>query len=408
MEQISVEEAKALWRQAVEKRPRVTETIDLVAARGRVLAQEVKAPFDVPAFNKSAMDGYAVRYEEGRTDYTIVGLIGAGLVWDKPVDKGQAVRIMTGAAVPADCDTVIMQEGVETTGQVGDFLHVKGAVTAGQHVIGRAEECKEGTPLLAPGILIDSAVQSVLAGLGLNEVQVYAPLKALLLTSGREVVEPGQALGPGQIYNSNRFLLEGLLRDQGIEHISHYHVSDDPELLEQEVQNVVNMAQDVDLIVSTGGVSVGLFDSMPHIYQALGAQVLYHRISMRPGAASYGAVTPKGLLIFGLSGNPVAAYNGFQLLAKEALQLARGCRAKAEEAILCVSDCDFTKKNPLDRYVQGRVYSQEGTLRFTLSDSMSSSAMVSLATVNALAYVPQGTKGVKTGDLIRVFLTKPL
>lgn len=408
MKSCTVKEAQALWRDALSKTPRKTMRLPLETARGYVLGENVLAPFDVPAFDKSAMDGYAIAYQEGRQDYRIVGILGAGLAWDGPLCPGEALRLMTGAPLPDGCDTVVMQESVESTGQVGASMHIKGAVQRGQHVIHRAEECQAGTPLLKKGMMIDANVQSVLAGLGFVEVIVYEPLKALVLTSGREVVNPGVDLGPGQIYNSNRYLLTGLLEEIGVQVETVYHISDDPDLLEKEIQAVIGLVKDVDLVVSSGGVSVGLFDTMPHIFEALGARPLYSRIAMRPGAASYGAVTGEGLMIFGLSGNPVAAYNGFQLLVKPTLLQAQGLEKAESIWVSCICDCDFTKKSPLDRYVQGHIYQKEGAFHFTLSKSSSSAAMVSLAHVNALAYIPQGQEGVKKGDFISVLSTKVL
>lgn len=408
MKVCSVKEVQNLWQRALDKRGNQVVEVPLEEAGSCVLGQDIVAPFDVPAFDKSAMDGYAICYQEGRRDYRIVGVIGAGQVWDQPLGPGEALRLMTGAAVPPACDTVVRQESVDTTGQVGDWMHIKGPVQEGQHIIGRAEDCLAGTPLLAAGTLIDAQVQSVLAGLGLSRLLVHKPLKALVLTSGREVVEPGRPLGPGQIYNSNRYLLTGLLEDLGVGVKASYHISDDPDLLEQEIERVTSLVEGVDLVISSGGVSVGLFDTMPHIFESLGAIPLYNRIAMRPGAASYGAVTDQGLMIFGLSGNPVAAYNGFQLLVKPTLLRAQGLQWGKSPWLSCICDCDFTKQNPLDRYVQGRMYEKEGALHFTLSGSSSSAAMVSLAGVNALGYIPKGHKSLKKGDFISVLSTKAL
>lgn len=408
MKTITVQEASGLWRDALDGREARRVTLGLNQALGSVLAESIVASQSIPAFNKSAMDGYAIAYQEGIQEYEVMGLIGAGQVWDQPLATGQALRIMTGAPLPQACDTVIMQEAVDGSGQVGSRIAVRGVVKKGQHVIQKGEECAPGDILLEPGLLLDGTVQSVLAGIGRQEVAVYEPLKALLLTSGREIIEPGQVLEPGQIYNSNRFLLEGLLRETGISSIRHYHVSDDPELLEGEIQTVMELAQGVDIILSSGGVSVGLFDSMPHIYEALGARMLYQRIAMRPGAASYGGITPEGRLIFGLSGNPVAAYNGYHLLVKPALQLARGIGLEKESLMTAILDCDMAKKNPLDRYVQGQAYWYAGNLHFRMAPSQSSSAMVSLASVNALAYVPQGTEGLGKGSPIHIISTKSI
>ena len=282
---VTVEEALQLWDEALQTQVHKVETIDVKAAKGYVLAEDIIAPTDVPAFPKSAMDGYAITYKADCNEYIVDGIIGAGVVWEHSVETGHAVRIMTGAPVPDTCDTVIMQEQVVGSGEPGTTITIQGKYTCGDHIIPQGEECSAGTTVIPRGTEVTSTVQTILTGLGFTEITVNAMPRVLVLTSGHEVIEPGESLTPGKIYNSNRAMICGLLEDLGFHKITHYHVSDAPEELESEINHVLQLSEDADIIISSGGVSVGLFDTMPLIYEKLGAQSIYARIQMRPGAA---------------------------------------------------------------------------------------------------------------------------
>ena len=401
---VTVDEALHLWNEALREQHHSIESIAVGDAKGCVLAEDVLAPTDVPAFHKSAMDGYALAYDPNCDTYIVDGIIGAGVVWDKPVTTGHAVRIMTGAPVPSTCDTVIMQEQVKGTGEIGSTITIQGHQQKGSHIIPRGEECSIGTVVIPEGTEVTSTVQTILTGLGYTNVSVYAMPRILVLTSGHEVIEPGEPLAAGKIYNSNRMMICSLLNDLGFQRVTHYHVSDAPDKLDSEIARVLELSEQADIIISSGGVSVGMFDTMPLIYEKLGAKTLYERIQMRPGAASYGAVTPKGQLIFGLSGNPGAAFNGWHLLVVPTLRRYKGIKNWSTPVLNCVMDCDLSKRNAFDRYVQGKVIFDDGQPRFVANRHFNSSSMLGLYTVNALACIPQGVHEVHEGDIFKVYL----
>ena len=373
---VTVDEALHLWNEALREQHHSIESIAVGDAKGCVLAEDVLAPTDVPAFHKSAMDGYALAYEPNCDTYIVDGIIGAGVVWDKPVTSGHAVRIMTGAPVPSTCDTVIMQEQVKGTGEIGSTITIQGHQQKGSHIIPRGEECSAGTVVIPKGTEVTSTVQTILIGLGYTAVSVYVMPRILVLTSGHEVIEPGEPLAAGKIYNSNRMMICSLLNDLGFRRVTHYHVSDAPDKLDSEIARVLELGEQADIIISSGGVSVGMFDTMPLIYEKLGAKTLYERIQMRPGAASYGAVTPK--------------YKGIINWSTPVLN--------------CVMDCDLSKRNAFDRYVQGKVIFGDGQPRFVANRHFNSSSMLGLYTVNALACIPQGVHEVHEGDIFKVYL----
>ena len=404
MKAVTVDEALHLWNEVLEIQHHRMESVAVSAAKGSVLAEDIVASTDVPAFHKSAMDGYALAYDPNCGEYIFDGIIGAGVVWDTPVTTGHAVRIMTGAPVPETCDTVIMQEQAQGSGEIGSRITIQGAQQKGSHIIPRGEECLVGTVVIPKGTEVTSAVQTILTGLGYIDVSVYAMPRILVLTSGHEVIEPGEPLTTGKIYNSNRTMICSLLDDLGFRHVTQYHVSDAPDRLDVEIARVLELSEQADIIISSGGVSVGMFDTMPLIYEKLGAKTLYERIQMRPGAASYGAVTPKGQLIFGLSGNPGAAFNGWHLLVVPTLRRYKGIKNWSTPVLNCVMDCDLSKRNAFDRYVQGKVIFGDGQPRFVANRHFNSSSMLGLYTVNALACIPQGVHEVHEGDIFKVYL----
>lgn len=380
-----------------------TEECMLDEALGRVLAETVTAPEAIPAFAKSPYDGFALPYEAGRQHFTVVATIGAGQVYDGVVAKGEAVRIMTGAPLPDGCDTIVMQERCELDGHA---LTVRGAITEGDNIIPSGEECEAGAVLMRAGIGIGAGQLAVAAGVGRASVTVYRRPKVLLLTSGREIIAPGTPMTKGKVYNSNLYMLKGLLQEQGLTPYATYHISDDPARLDEETTMVKRLAAEADVIISTGGVSVGLFDSMPAIYEALGAEALYGRIQMRPGAASYGGIIHRDegnpVFCLGLSGNPTAAYNSFQLFVVPLLRTLSGYAEALRPPLRVRLGVDIHKKNPFDRYVQGVIVSEQGEAVFYPNELYTSSALLGMAKTNGLAKLLQGHTDYDKGDYVDV------
>lgn len=404
---VTVEGAIRLWEEQLELKSRDKQMLSLEEAYGHILAKSLVAKQDIPSFSKSAVDGYALSLED-RKEYKVLGIVGAGTVWEEPVKQDEAVRIMTGAPVPATCDTVVMQEACEV--DADRMVTIQGAHKRGENIIQQGEECAVGRLILEEGIVLGAEEIAVAVSLGYKEVCVYEPLRAVLFTSGREIIEPQEALTMGKVYNSNRFLFQNLLKKEGVR-VVHYHVSDDPKLLEEEVGRIEKLVQDADIILSTGGVSVGLFDTFPIIYERLGATILYNRVDMRPGAAFMGAVRKRdnGQLqyIFGLSGNPAAAYQNWLLIAKPVIKKLQGTtNVETFEIIACELEEDILKKNPVDRYVQGYIHYVEGKAFFRPNLNMSGSAQLGLHQMNALLKLPRGTEGVRAGEQVKVYSMK--
>ena len=403
MEIVTITEARRRLRGALSSSQKEIETVSPETAVGRITAKDMTAAHPYPPYRKSPFDGYAICSHDQKT-YDVVATIGAGLVYDGPVLPGQAVRLMTGCAVPDDCDTVIPQE---YTVLQNNRIKVTESIPHGSNIIPVGEECREGAVIIPKGTKLTAGAVSAAVGMGNATFPVFAKTKILFLTSGRELVLPGQKRHDGQIYNSNAYLFRPLLEAQGAA-VTFYHVSDAPECLDAETEKIRALSRDADLIISTGGVSVGLYDTMPQIYERIGSVRLYNRITMRPGSASYGGViqrdTGKQTMVLGLSGNPSAAFNAFVLLALPIVRQINGEKNRDLPIVTCRLSHAIHKENPVDRFVQGHISFEDGKAVFTPNTTLTSSALLGLAHVNALGCIKKGTPPLPEGAPIDAIL----
>lgn len=409
MKTITVSEARQCWQQALETSHHHIEYISPDQALHRVTAADIRSVHPYPPYRKSPFDGYAIHSCGTCRDFTVIATIGAGELYTDLVAPQQAVRLMTGCAVPATCDTVIMQEHTIVT---GNSLHITTPFQKGSNIIPVGEECPTDHNLISQGTNLDSSAISIAVGLGNETLPVYEDIQVLLLTSGRELVMPGQHRGEGQLFNSNAFLLKSLLEEGGLHHISFHHITDDPSQLSEEIDIVRGLSKKTDIIISTGGVSVGLYDTMPQLYEALGACPLYGRVTMRPGSASYGAIihdsNEQRIPVLGLSGNPSAAFNAYHLLAVPVLRMLRGEKKLDFPIITCRLSHDIDKKNPVDRYIQGHVDFDNGEPVFTPNQILTSSALLGLTHTNGLALLKKGTPPHHKGQAVSVLLLRKI
>ncbi|WP_296826470.1 molybdopterin molybdotransferase MoeA [uncultured Megasphaera sp.] len=403
MEIVTITEARRRLRGALSSYQPETEQISPEDAVGRITAKDITAAHPYPPYRKSPFDGYAICSHNQKT-YDVVATIGAGIVYDGPVRPGQAVRLMTGCAVPDDCDTVIPQE---YTVKKDDRIELTENIDRGSNIIPIGEECQKGAVIIPKGTKLTAGAVSAAVGMGNTVFSVFTKTKVLFLTSGRELVLPGEARHKGQIYNSNAFLFRPILEQHQAE-VTFYHVSDGPERLDAETEKIRTLSRNADLIVSTGGVSVGLYDTMPQIYGSLGAVQLYNRITMRPGSASYGGVikgaSGKATIVLGLSGNPSAAFNAFQLLTVPILRQLNGEEDWSFSIVTCRLSHAIHKENPVDRFVQGRISFEGGQPFFTPNTTLTSSALLGLSQVNALGCIKKGTPPLSEGAPIEAIL----
>ena len=289
-----------------------TETLPLKAALGRVLATSIISPLNVPSHDNSAMDGFALHSRDINTgSLNIIGTAFAGKPFEGTLQAGECIRIMTGAVIPSGADTVIMQERAQVS---GDIMTILEAPKPYANVRYAGEDLKAGQAVLETGRQLRPAELGLIASLGIGEVSVYRRLKVAFFSTGDELVSIGSPLGEGQIYDSNRYTLYGMLEKLGVDIIDMGIVHDDPATLEQ---TLIQASTQADVVLTSGGVSVGEADFMKQLLEKLG-QVVFWKIAMKPGRPlAYGKVGKAHY--FGLPGNPVAVMVTFYQFVRDAL-----------------------------------------------------------------------------------------
>lgn len=400
--------AEAVTRVMNYARQGKIETVAITESYGRILGEDVVADHDVPHFDRSPYDGFAIRAEDTKKasqnhpiEFEVVGEIGAGSVFIDEVKAFEAVRIMTGAAIPKGCDAVVMlelTEGFEHNGKT--YMKLKRSFKAGDNVSFKGEDVKQNQILVKKGTKINPGVAAMLATFGYSSVKVVKQPVVGIVTTGSELLEVHEPLQPGKIRNSNSYMIAAqIARAGGI--VKHYgQLADELEACYEAVKAAMD---EVDILITTGGVSVGDYDYLPAIYEKLHANVLFNKIAMRPGSVTTVAEVD-GKLLFGLSGNPSACYVGFELLVHPVIQTFLHVKEPHAYRADATLQTDFPKANPFTRFVRGKVEFMNGKLRVTPVGLDKSSAISSLADSNAFIVLPGGTREFERGMTVSVLL----
>lgn len=389
------------------------EVIDLPGAVGRILAQSVSSQLDFPHWDNSAMDGYAVRFADvsaSDADHPVVlqviETIPAGCQPQQMVGPGQAARILTGSMMPQGADTVVIQEKTERD---GDSVKILAAPTPQAFVRYRAAFYQAGAPLLSPGLKLQAPEIAVLAAAQCTAVPVYRRPKVAILSTGNELVAPDQPLQPGQIVDSNQYALAALVMQAGGEPIYCGIVGDDPEDLKRAIAQAIAEA---DMVLSSGGVSVGDYDYVDEILATLGAEIHIRSVAVKPGkpltVATFPASDPasktqgRSVLYFGLPGNPVSALVSFWRFVQPALKKLSGLAQGWEPAFVQArSQQDLRSDGKRETYLWGRLTLVNGLYEFDLAEgSHSSGNLINLAQTTGLAVVPVGQTLISAGEPI--------
>ncbi len=408
MPMISLEEARELVCSHVRTMP--AQTVDLLDAAGRVSATDLRSDMDVSPFAHSAMDGFAL-FSDDVADASasspvvldVVGEVPAGSVFDKTLQHGQCVRIMTGAPTPPEADAVVKYEIVATVegdGRTGSRVAFSAPAKPGDNVRAAGEEAKAGEVVVRAGEVIGTAGIGFLAGCGVLEVPVFRRPRVAVIAIGSELVQPPAIPGPGQIRNSNSYALAACARAAGCEAHVMPIVLDDEEALEAAVRSA---ASEYDFVITSGGASNGDFDFIKPVVERLGT-LLMTTVNMRPGKAqTFGLVD--GTPVFGLPGNPAAAYVGFELIIRPALRKMQGFSALAHPSVFARLTADRKKKDPRRMFMRATLTkADDGTLEVTPAKNQSSGLFGVIQKTNCMAVFPEDVTFLEAGSMIECIL----
>jgi molybdopterin molybdotransferase len=373
--------------------------VPIRSALGRVLAEDIISPVNVPAHINSAMDGWALRAEDLAADanaaLTEVGSSFAGVPYGKPVGKGECVRIFTGGVVPEGCDAVVMQEKANASGKSITFAP---GVKKSQNVRYAGEDLRAGAVALAKGRTVRPAELGLIASLGVGEVGVYRPLRVVFFSTGDELVSIGNPLAEGQIYDSNRYTLHGMLTRMGCEVIDMGVIRDDPVLLEKAFHDASEIG---DVVITSGGVSVGEADFVKTLLAKLG-EVVFWKIAMKPGRPlAYGKIGKAHF--FGLPGNPVSVMVTFYQFVRDALLILQGVNPLPAQPLLKAVCTSPIKKAPgRTEFQRGVLYLEDGVFKVRVTGEQGSGILKSMSDANCFIMLHDHVGNVDAGATVDV------
>jgi len=371
----------------------VGETLALSDADGRILAQDIHSAIDVPGFDSSAMDGFALCVQDlqHQEPMLISQTILAGHV-GQPLQAGTAARIFTGAPIPSGADAVVIQEDTEVSDSTLRLLH---APQPGENIRKRGHDIQAGTRVLEQGHRLRPQDIGLLASLGISQLEVYKPLRVAIINTGDELISPGKQLQAGQIYDSNSFTLESLLMRLGMQVIRAGIVKDD---LLSTCNALEQAAAEADCIISSGGVSVGEADYVKAALEKLGTLSLW-KLAIKPGKPfSFGTIgsTP----FFGLPGNPVAVFVTFLLLVKPCLLRMQGASGPRMQGLQLASGFDLDNSGIRDEFLRVRLETNaQGLVHLVAFENQGSSVLNSLSWADGLALLP-AKSAIRQGELL--------
>ncbi len=383
------------------------EAVSLLEATGRILGESILSPMDFPHWDNSAMDGYAVRYEDVKTasesepvTLTIAMEIAAGQSPKGALFPGQAARIFTGAMIPAGADTIVMQEYTDAE---GDRVQVRSAPEPRAFIREQGAFVRQGERVLAVGQRLMAPEIAILAAVQRSTVQVYRRPKVAILSTGNELVLPGQPLQPGQIVDSNQYALAALVQQMGAIPLCQGIVPDEPETLKDAIAQA---SEEADLVLSSGGVSVGAYDYVDRMLAELEATLHIRSVAVKPGKPLTVATFPTSptRLYFGLPGNPVSALVSFWRFVAPALRKLSGLSDNWSAPFVTARSRHTLKAGgSRETYLWGQLHSTSNGLEFSLAQgSHNSGNVINLAGIQGLAVVPIGVTEVEAGSVVRV------
>lgn len=389
---IELEEAKELVLSRIQ--PVETEWVSITDAYQRVLGQDVISQIAMPPFARSPLDGYAYRageFDSQPLQLLVVSEIPAGTFSEREILIGEAAKIFTGAPIPPGANCVVRMEDTEF---VGNQVTISRPVLPGSNIVPKGEEIKEGDTLLKQGFYLTPPALGLLAAVGLDQVNVYRRPRVGLLSTGSELMDVGRSLLPAKIYNSNSYTLRGMLQEAGCEVSAIPIVSDQIE----DTLEALERVSDTDLVISTGGASVGDYDIMRHALAEFGCEMLFWKLNLKPGTPA--SVGQKGKqLFFSLSGNPAAAMVTFELLVRPALRKIAGRSYEGEQFLVKMAS-GFGKTGRQRRFLRAQAVFKDGEIWADLTPAQGSGILRSMIGSHLLVDVPANHGSVEQGEVL--------
>jgi len=388
---ISIEDAIQIIKKHSTVQPKSTiKTIE--KACGYFLAEDIYSPIDIPSFNQSAMDGYALHYHDQPT-YKVIGEVKAGDSWNPKLDKGECIRIFTGAAVPDDANTVVMQEKVSVD---NDLIKLEATITEGKNIRYRGEQLQKNEIALSKGTKITPAAVGLLYSLGINEISVFKKPSIVIISTGNELLQINDSLSHGKIYESNSKMLLSCLYSLKFYDVTTYVIKDSYHEILKSIKTNIDSC---DILITTGGISVGKYDFIRSVLDEIGVDVLFFKIDQKPGKPILYS-KKNGTQIFALPGNPAAALICFYMYVYVALQNFMGKSITELPKIKAQLTHNFSKKGDKPQFLKA-IY-KDGKVE--ILDGQSSAMLQTFAVSNALIYIPKQIKEIKKDDLVEVIV----
>ena len=390
---ISVNEARKILSENSQRGRK--EKIKLNPSLGLIAAEDIHSPIDVPSFDNSAMDGFAMKFEQDRQQWKTGAVIPAGDTSVQKVKDGEAVRIFTGAKMPDGADTVIPQELVNYDQNSQNITYSHDKIEVGSNVRLKGSQCKKGEKILEEGTEISPGVIGLLASVGLAEVLVYTEPSVACIITGNELKEVGDELKDGEIYNSNGPMLEALLKKSGIGNCSIFRAQDDRENLQETIEMALS---ENDVVILSGGISVGDYDFVKECLQNAKVEELFYKIKQRPGKPMF-AGKKDDQWIFALPGNPASVLSCFNQYVKPCLRYMMGRNEVwSPDKWLPLAE-DHKKKPGFTFFVKARTAGDE----VEILGAQQSFNLQAFSTANCLVELEEDKEVVNSGTLVAVF-----
>jgi molybdopterin molybdotransferase len=389
-ELVSVDQARALIASSVSRVHPVVK--ELMHSTGLAMAEDILSPLDLPAFNQSSMDGYAVYADDMRWPMKLQGVVTAGHAQPETLERNHAMRIFTGAPIPAGSDTIVMQEKVMVD---ASGIHVTDPdIEKGTHVRQRGSEIKKGELVIKKGTVITAPVSGLIASLGINSVSVYPRLSICLMATGNELQAPGQPLDPGKVYESNNSFLMAAVKPYTETLKAATYMDDSLEMIQRVLS--ANIASH-DLIILTGGVSVGDYDFVRRAADSIGVHCKFHRVKQKPGKPLYFGMKDNKI-IFGLPGNPASVVSCFYEYVLPAIRFM--LHLPQEELVSAILKNDFKKVKGLTQFLKAYIEDDE----VEILEAQESYRLRSFARANCLVALDENRLSYEKGENVMVRL----